>query len=127
MKVLLLIALLTGVLPAAAQDVKEKDGEMKTYYMVFLKRVHNRPVLDSAKAAEIQKAHINHLDRMAAEGKLCIAGPFMDDKEVRGICIYTTETMEEALTLANSDPAVKAGRLTIECRPWFGMKGSMLR
>ena len=127
MKSVLLLAFLTVFLPASAQDTDVKDGEMKTYYMVFLKRVADRPVLDSARSAEIQKAHIDHLDKMAADGKLCIAGPFMDDNEVRGICIYTTATMEEAVSLANSDPAVKAGRLTVECRPWFSMKGASLK
>src|SRR5688572_18164207 len=113
-----LLLLLLFVFPCSlfAQDKEAADGEMKTYYMVFLKRTPDRPVLDSAASAQIQQAHINHLEKMSADGKMSIAGPFMDDNDIRGICIYNTPTMEEAVRLANSDPAVKAGRLIVECR-----------
>lgn len=105
---------------------KKEEGEMKTYYMVFLVKGENR-TQDSATAAEIQKQHLAHLDKLWNEGKLDIAGPFLDDGDTRGICIYNVKTIEEAKALAEADPAVKAGRLKVIVRAWYSMKGASLK
>lgn len=102
------------------------EGEMKTYYMVFLVKGDNR-TQDSTTAAEIQQQHLAHLDKMWKEGKLNIAGPFLDDEDTKGICIYNVKTSEEAKVLAEADPAVKAGRLKVIIRPWYSMKGASLK
>jgi uncharacterized protein YciI len=57
---------------------------------------------------------------MADEGTLLIAGPFMDDQEIRGIYIFDVRTLEEAEALTATDPAIKAGRLIMELHPWYG-------
>lgn len=104
----------------------DEEGEMKTYYMVFLVKGENR-TQDSTTAAEIQKQHLAHLDKMWKDGKLDIAGPFLDEGDSRGICIYNVKTLEEAKALAESDPAVKAGRLKVIVRAWYSMKGATLK
>ena len=104
----------------------DEQGEMKTYYMVFLVKGDNRSQ-DSATAAEIQKQHLAHLDKLWNEGKLDIAGPFLDEEDTRGICIYNVKTIEEAKALAESDPAVKSGRLKVIVRAWYSMKGASLK
>lgn len=117
-------------MPAKFAEVKktnaDKHGEMKTYYMVFLVKGDKRDQ-DSITAAKIQEGHMAHLTKMGKEGKMDVAGPFMDDEDVRGICIYNVATLEEAKTLAESDPAVKSGRLKVVVRPWYSMKGAALR
>lgn len=110
---------------ANGQTKAEDKYEMKTYYMVFLKKGPDRSQ-DSATSAKLQNAHLAHLDKMHAEGKLCIAGPFLDNGEIRGICVYTVASAEEAKRLAESDPAVKAGRLIVEIHPWMAAAGSKL-
>jgi uncharacterized protein YciI len=102
----------------AAQYGADEYG-MKKYVMAYLKRGPNRDQ-DSASAAELQKAHLQNITRMAEEGTLVLAGPFMDDGEVRGIYIFDVETIEEAKALTETDPAIKAGRLEMELRPWYG-------
>ena len=92
---------------------------MKRYVMAYLKRGPNRDQ-DSVTAAELQKAHLQNITRMAEEGTLVLAGPFMDDGEVRGIYIFDVETIEEAKALTETDPAIKAGRLEMVLRPWYG-------
>lgn len=92
---------------------------MKQYVMAFLKKGPNRSQ-DSVTAASLQKAHLDNIVRMANEGKLVIAGPFMDDWEVRGIYIFDVRTVEEARALTETDPAVKAGRLIMDLHPWYG-------
>ncbi|MGQ0829138.1 MAG: YciI family protein [Bacteroidota bacterium] len=117
---------LTFQVNAQEKNQIEKKYEMKTYYLVFLKKGPNRNQ-DSATVSEIQKQHIAHLDKMDADGKLCMAGPLMEDGDIRGICVYYTATKEEAEKLAKEDPAVKAGRLTVEIHPWYAAKGSVLK
>ena len=98
---------------------------MQQYYMVFLKKGENRSQ-DSTEAAELQKQHLAHLSRIAEEGYASLAGPFEDDSDIRGVVIYNTRTAAEADSLANLDPMVKAGRLSVEVHPWWAAKGGKL-
>ncbi len=110
----------------AAVQKEEKQWEMKQYYLVLLKRgpVRNQ---DSAAAALIQKGHMDNITRLYNEGKIDIAGPMMNDGDIRGIFVFNVATYEEVMALCNTDPAIKAGRLTAEILPWYAAKGSVLR
>jgi uncharacterized protein YciI len=105
---------------------KPETHEMKTYYMVFLKKGPKRNQ-DSLTASKIQAQHMAYLNKMYNEGKMDLAGPSLPDGEIRGFCVYNVATFEEAKKLAESDPAVIAGRLTVEVLPWYSQKGAMLR
>jgi len=97
---------------------------MKRYVMAFLKSgpfVEN----DKEKAAALQKAHMENIGRMANEGKLVLAGPFIKGGEYRGIYIFNVETIEEAEALTNTDPAVQAGTLIMELKMWYGSAALM--
>ncbi|MFO7446556.1 MAG: YciI family protein [Ignavibacteriaceae bacterium] len=105
---------------------EEPDYEMKTYYMVFLKKGQNRSQ-DSTAAANLQKGHMDNIERLAKEGKLNVAGPFLDDGELRGIFIMDVSSKEEAEELVKTDPAVIAGRLSYEIHPWMTAKGTCFK
>ncbi len=107
-----------------AMKYKADELGMKKYVMAFLKRGPNRET-DPVKAAELQKAHLQNIGRMADEGKLILAGPFMDDGEIRGIYIFNVETLEEARQLTETDPAIKSGHLIMELKPWYGSAALM--
>jgi uncharacterized protein YciI len=92
---------------------------MKPYVMAFLKRGPNRNQ-DSLEAARLQRAHLDNIGRMAREGKLVVAGPFMDDGDIRGIYIFDVQNIDEARALTATDPAIQAGRLEMELHPWYG-------
>jgi uncharacterized protein YciI len=92
---------------------------MKSYVMAFLKAGPIRSQ-DSLTAAKLQRAHLDNISRMADEGTLVVAGPFLDGGEIRGIYIFNVETLEEARALTESDPAIQAGRLQMELHPWYG-------
>jgi len=109
--------------------IDEKTGDtivMQQYFIAFLKRGANRSQTKEA-ADSLQKLHRAHLERMYEEGYADISGPFGDDGDIRGITIYNVPTFKIADSLANIDPMVKSGRLTIEMRPWWAVKGFSLR
>ena len=95
------------------------DYGMKKYVMAFLKEGPIRET-DSVKAAALQKAHLENIFRMADEGKLVLAGPFLDDNPIRGIYIFNVPTLEEARKLTETDPAIQAGSLVMELHEWYG-------
>lgn len=97
---------------------------MKQYVMAFLKKGPNRNQ-DSATAAQLQKAHMDNINRLAVEGKLILAGPFLDNGDLRGIFLFDVSSVEEAQKLTETDPAVKAGRLVMELHPWYGSAALM--
>ncbi|WP_243880715.1 YciI family protein [Shewanella algae] len=92
---------------------------MKPYVMAFLKAGPNRSG-SKEQRAELQRAHMSHIQRLAQEGKLVLAGPFIDGGEWRGIYIFDVASLAEAEALTASDPAVQAGSLIMELKAWYG-------
>lgn len=108
-----------------ANELGADDYGMKMYVMAFLKAGPNR---DQSKeeAAELQKAHMANIKRMAENGDLVLAGPFVaNDQGMQGIYIFNVKTVEEAEALTHTDPAIKAGRLKMELIPWYGSAALM--
>jgi uncharacterized protein YciI len=104
---------------ALAKELGADAYGMKKYVMAFLKSGPIRDQ-DSATAANLMRAHLDNITRLADEGKLLIAGPFMDTGSVRGIYIFDVSSLKEAEELTSTDPAIKAGRLVMELHPWYG-------
>jgi uncharacterized protein len=72
---------------------------------------------------ELQKGHLAYMGELNKQGKLVMAGPFMEDGDWRGVVVYRVGSVADAQALAANDPAVKAGRLAIEARSWMTLKG----
>lgn len=102
-----------------AKKLGADEYGMRQYVMAFLKEGENKN-LDSAESANLQMAHLKNIIRLAEEGKLIVAGPFMDNQPIRGIFIFNVSSIEEAQKLTATDPAIKAGVLQMELRPWYG-------
>jgi len=102
-----------------AQKLGADELGMKNYVIAFLK---SGPVklTDSLQISELQKAHLKNITHLADEGKLLLAGPFLDNEPLRGIFIFDVASIEEARQLTSTDPAVKAGTLVMELHPWYG-------
>lgn len=105
------------------EDLEKKlnadDYGMKTFVMAFLKRGPNKSQ-DSITSAKLQRAHLDNITKLAEEGKLVLAGPFLDSGDLRGIYIFDVATLEEAKKLTETDPAIKAGSLAMELKLWYG-------
>lgn len=107
-----------------ANELGADEYGMRKYVIANLVAGPNRNQ-DSTTAAQLQRAHLDNIKQMAEAGKLVLAGPFMDDGEVKGIYVFAVETVEEAEKLTKTDPAIQAGRLKMELRPWYGSAALM--
>jgi len=107
-----------------ARKLGADEMGMRKYVIAFLK---TGPVklTDSLQRAELQKAHMQNITKLAESGKLIMAGPFMDNQALRGIYIFNVNSLEEAQQLTATDPAVKAGTLVMELHPWYGSAALM--
>jgi uncharacterized protein YciI len=97
---------------------KKPEAQIRQYYFVMLLKGPNRSQ-DSATAATIQAGHMANINRLYKLGKLKVAGPFGDDGDWLGIFIFDCATKEEVEGLLKTDPAVAAGRLNYDIRPWY--------
>jgi uncharacterized protein YciI len=100
--------------------------EFDEYTLVLLYRGFDPPVLDDEESDRLQRQHLGHLEAMRRRGALLVSGPFSDqpDDSLRGLCIYRVG-LEEARRLAESDPAVRRGRLRIVAFKWYTRKGAL--
>lgn len=113
-----------GYNQALAEKLGADDYGMKTYVMAFLKAGPNRST-DSLEAAQLQRAHLDNIIRLAEQGTLVLAGPFMGDGEIRGIYVFDVESIAEAEELTSTDPAIQKGSLVMELRQWYGSAAIM--
>lgn len=97
---------------------------MKSYVMAFLK-VGPTPTTDSLQAHQLFVKHMENIQRMAKEGDLVLAGPFINSGDLKGIYLFNVTTIEEAEALTKTDPAIAAGQLKMELHPWYGSAALM--
>jgi uncharacterized protein YciI len=104
---------------ALAKSLKADDYGMKTYVFCILKTGSNTNMTKEERA-KLFEGHMANINKLAAEGKLIVAGPFMkNDRNYRGVFIFNVSTIEEANTLVESDPAVKAKYFEAEMTVWY--------
>lgn len=103
-------------------DEKAPQLELETYQFGLLKRGPKWTGGNSPEIQKIQEGHMANINKMARAGKLLAAGPMGDDGEIRGVFIFKASSLNEARSLAAEDPAIKAGRLTLELHDWLGPK-----
>ena len=118
--------LLAEMHPWWSEDVMKKAAtpmKMTTAYLGLLTRGAKWTPEKTPATEELQKAHIANINRLAEMKKLVVAGPFGDNGTLRGIFVFRVGTLAEAKELAETDPAVKAGRLAIEMHPWLVPEG----
>lgn len=106
-------------------DSAPANPKTSNLYFVFLNRAPNAPTYSKEKSEEIQAGHMANIRRLHAEGKLLMAGPFMDDTPLRGIFVFKGNSVDEVKAWIATDPAVVAGRLVGDVHPWTPAKGEI--
>jgi uncharacterized protein len=101
--------------------------ELDRYELVLLKWPAERSTISEEEAERIQVLHIAHLQAMTKSGAIRVAGPFdqQRDESLRGLAIYQTGSLERTRALANSDPAVVAGRLEVDVMYFYCPRGNL--
>jgi uncharacterized protein YciI len=103
-----------------AKSLHSDDYGMKKYVFCILKTGTNTTVTKEERT-KFFEGHMANINKLADEGKLALAGPFMkNDRNYRGIYIFNVETIEEAEILVESDPAVQAKIFEAELTLWYG-------
>jgi uncharacterized protein YciI len=116
----LLLSLIAVAASAYGQAAPLPSHELARYFFVLLTRPANAPQLSKEADDGLQEEHMANIRKMFAEHKMVIAGPFMDNTVLRGIFVFQAESAAQTKEWANSDPAVKAGRLSAEVHgPWL--------
>ena len=91
-----------------AKSLNADEYGMKQYVFCILKTGSNTTAAAEEKS-NLFKGHMANINRLAQEGKLVVAGPFLkNDRNYRGIYIFNVSTIEEAKVLVATDPAIKA-------------------
>jgi uncharacterized protein YciI len=117
------IAFVLMVAAAVAQEKPELKYEMTTYFVGILKRGPKWTPEVTEETKKLQEGHMANIRKMAEAGKLLVAGPFTDNTDLRGLYIFKADTIDEVKTMVAQDPAVQAGRLAVEVKPWYAAKG----
>ena len=105
---------------ALAARLGADERGMKSYVFVLLK---TGPKADIPKdeRSKMFDGHMTNIGRMAALGKLVVAGPVVrNDRHYEGIFIFNVKTIKEAEELLATDPAVVGRALSFEAYGWYG-------
>jgi uncharacterized protein YciI len=113
--------------PWWSEDVMKKTtappAKFTTAYLAFLTRGDKWTPERTPATEALQKAHLDNIQKLADMKKLVVAGPFGDNGRLRGLFVFKVNSIEEARSLAATDPSVQAGRLAIQIHPWTVPEG----
>jgi len=112
--------------PAPSHSPSE-PMQFDSFMLVLLVRPPNAPETPKAELDQLQEQHLANIRRLHDDGKLLKAGPTEDQsgRNVRGIFILTTDSVDKAREWVGSDPLIKRGRLIAEYLKWYVEKGSL--
>lgn len=102
-----------------AADLNADEYGMKSYVFVLLK-TGPAEITEPETRSELFAGHFANMSRLSDEGKLVLAGPFVDAGDQRGLFILNTDSIEEARLWTASDPAIAAGIFTPEFSKYYG-------
>lgn len=101
--------------------------DLDSFELVLLRQPADPPAYDDAELDRIQAEHLGFYARLRESGQVVTNGPVSDgtDPTLRGLGFYRVGSLVEARQLAETDPAVRAGRLTVEIMTWYCPLGTM--
>ena len=111
--------LLASVPTPSVDELNRQVNLARRYTLVFLRK-GPASRSDEARNERLQLEHLQHLTKLQILGKLVLNGPTLVEHDILGVSVYATE-LEEARALAEADPKVRAGYLTVEAIPWMAV------
>lgn len=108
-----------------AKRVGANENGMRSYVFVLLKSGPNK-MPAGPERDEMFKGHFANMKRLAADGKLALAGPFDGVDGWRGLFVLATSDLEEARKLVATDPVIIKGEMVAEYHKYFGSAGLMI-
>jgi len=110
---------------ALAAQVGADEYGMRHYVLVILKTGPTK-VPAGKERDEMFKGHFANMSRLAAEGKLAVAGPLDGVDGWRGLFILSVSEIEEAKKIVATDPVVISGEMVPEFHNYYGSAALML-
>lgn len=110
---------------ALARSLGADEHGMRSYVLVILK-TGPKKATDKAERARIFEGHFANMKRLAADGKLAVAGPLDGKEERRGIFILATPDVDEAKTWVATDPVIQSGEMVAEYHKFFASAALMI-
>lgn len=108
-----------------ARSVGADEHGMKSYVLVVLKTGPNK-VPAGTERDEMFKGHFANMNRLVAEGKLALAGPFDGVDGWRGLFVFAVSEIDEARKLVATDPVIVKGEMVAEYHKYYGSAALML-
>lgn len=105
----------------------QKFLDVEKIWFGILQRPINAPKYSADKLAEMQKGHLANIQKMADDGLLAAAGPFLTDEKRRGIFVFFTKDRKQIESATSIDPLIRAKRLEMKLIPWWTSKGTIVR
>ncbi|QIL20813.1 YciI family protein [Thermomonas sp. HDW16] len=123
-------AAVTPAKPVFDAELAKKTGAddygMRRYVLVILKTGPTR-VDDAEERKAMFAGHMANIQRLAKEGKLALAGPFMDKGgDWRGLFVFAVDDIDQAKALVATDPVIVKGEMVAEYHAWYGSAANML-
>ena len=117
--------------PAAKYDAQlatslgGDERGMRSYVLVVLKTGPNKMPEGPARK-KMFEGHFANIQRLAAEKKLVLAGPFDGDDGWRGMFIFATPDIGQARQFVATDPVIVNGEMVAEYHQFYGSAGLMM-
>jgi hypothetical protein len=108
-----------SLVEAAKQDYRDvimwASQPSRTYIVGLLRKGPNFSRGDTLKLSSLRD--------WKQAGAIVIGGSCLDEEELRGLYIFTVDSVAAAEALTQEDPAIEAGRLRFEFHPWHTADG----
>ena len=113
-------------MPERPRDV---PVNIDNYILQLLRRGPNWTPTEEHGTDALFWEHLAFVRRMTEAGTFVVVGPVRDNDVLFGMAIVRAATREEAEAICSQDPAVRAGRYSVELHPasFAGLEGVQVR
>jgi hypothetical protein len=119
-------SVLKGQNQVTPEFIQKELSKARPYTLVFFLKGKEPENMDEQTAEKNQMIHLQYLFSLKENKHVSVFGPLTDEGTIRGILIFNSTDREVVKKLLDEEPNVKAGYLTYELHPWFGVAGQTL-